>query len=193
MNILLATALFILLSPGVLLTIFPNGKTIFAGKATVKSVLIHAAIFAVVLFAASQLKLEGFATPAAAKAAATAAADKAAKAAKTAAANAVTATSTYNAWLKATKKMNDKPTPANAKASSDALELTFAAINKSLELAKESVVAANASVTAAKELESVSPTPANKAATVRAVSAASMADKAMTDATNASLRLSNAT
>ena len=64
MNILLATALFILLSPGVLLTIFPNGKAIFSGKATVKSVLIHAAIFAGILFAASQLK-EGFASEAA--------------------------------------------------------------------------------------------------------------------------------
>ena len=60
MNILLATALFILLSPGILLTVFPNGKAIFSGKATVKSVLIHAAIFAAVLFAASHLKLEGF-------------------------------------------------------------------------------------------------------------------------------------
>ena len=47
---LFATLLFIVLSPGVLLTLPPVGKTIWrSGKTSLMAVLVHAAIFALIL------------------------------------------------------------------------------------------------------------------------------------------------
>lgn len=48
--LLLATALFILLSPGVLLTLPPVGSKIFmSGKTSLIAVLVHAAVFYAIL------------------------------------------------------------------------------------------------------------------------------------------------
>jgi hypothetical protein len=61
---LFETILFVLLSPGVLLTLPAVGKGIFmTNRTSTLSVLVHAAIFAVILYSASMYyeKKEGFA------------------------------------------------------------------------------------------------------------------------------------
>jgi hypothetical protein len=59
-EMLFLTLLFILLSPGFLLTIPPVGKKVLISSQTsVTSVLVHAAIFAGVLYVINQQK-EGF-------------------------------------------------------------------------------------------------------------------------------------
>lgn len=57
---LLAVLLFVVLSPGVLLTIPPVGKKIFmSGKTSVIAILVHAAIFGVLMWFLCPMK-EGF-------------------------------------------------------------------------------------------------------------------------------------
>jgi hypothetical protein len=57
---LFLTLLFILLSPGFLLTIPPVGKTIFiSGQTSISAILVHALIFAGILYGLSSVK-EGF-------------------------------------------------------------------------------------------------------------------------------------
>jgi len=57
---LFLTLLFILLSPGFLLTIPPVGKSIFmSGQTSITSVLIHALIYTGILYGLSNVK-EGF-------------------------------------------------------------------------------------------------------------------------------------
>ncbi len=65
--ILLATLLFILLSPGILLTIPPVGSKIFrSGKTSFIAVLVHAVLFALILYCRNKLpilnQIEGFNT-----------------------------------------------------------------------------------------------------------------------------------
>ena len=55
----IAVALFILLSPGLLITIPPIGKMFMSGKTSFTAVIIHAAIFAIVLSILNCAK-EGF-------------------------------------------------------------------------------------------------------------------------------------
>jgi hypothetical protein len=58
---LFLTLLFILLSPGFLLTIPPVGKSLFmSGQTSVSAILVHALIFTAILYGLSTLK-EGFA------------------------------------------------------------------------------------------------------------------------------------
>lgn len=58
---LFLTLLFILLSPGFLLTIPPVGKSIFmSGQTSVTAILVHALIFTGILYGLSSVK-EGFA------------------------------------------------------------------------------------------------------------------------------------
>ncbi len=64
----LATILFIVLSPGVLLTLPPVGKKLFAsGKTSLLAVLVHAVVFYIVLRCFTSMtavrRLEGFANP----------------------------------------------------------------------------------------------------------------------------------
>ena len=60
MNPLILTLLFIVLSPGVLLTIPPVGRQIFmSGKTTLMAVLVHAALFYAILWCFSD-SFEGF-------------------------------------------------------------------------------------------------------------------------------------
>ena len=59
------TLLFILLSPGLLLTLPPIGKSFFmTGKTSVMAIIVHAAVFATLLYYASSIpglnQLEGF-------------------------------------------------------------------------------------------------------------------------------------
>ena len=57
---LFLTLLFILLSPGFLLTIPPVGKNIFmSGQTSISAVLVHALIFTAILYGLSSVK-EGF-------------------------------------------------------------------------------------------------------------------------------------
>jgi hypothetical protein len=57
---LFLTLLFILLSPGFLLTIPPVGKSIFmSGQTSVTAILVHALIFTAILYGLSTVK-EGF-------------------------------------------------------------------------------------------------------------------------------------
>jgi hypothetical protein len=64
----LATLLFIVLSPGVLLTLPPVGRQIFmSGKTSLIAVLVHAAVFYFVLMYVKQNYSEGFASPAMSK------------------------------------------------------------------------------------------------------------------------------
>jgi hypothetical protein len=63
--IVLSVILFILLSPGILLTIPPVGSKIFrSGKTSLIAVLVHAALFGLILYCLNQLpivnELEGF-------------------------------------------------------------------------------------------------------------------------------------
>ena len=60
-----AIALFILLSPGLLLTLPPVGKKVFAsGKTSLYAILVHALVFAVALYYIEYIpilnRLEGF-------------------------------------------------------------------------------------------------------------------------------------
>jgi hypothetical protein len=59
---LFLTILFILLSPGFLLTIPPVGKKLFmSGQTSIESVLVHAVIFSAVLYGVHKMKsTEGF-------------------------------------------------------------------------------------------------------------------------------------
>ena len=58
---LFLTLLFILLSPGFLLTIPPVGKSLFmSGQTSISAILVHALIFTGILYGLSTLK-EGFA------------------------------------------------------------------------------------------------------------------------------------
>ncbi len=58
MNTLVATVLFVLLSPGLLLTLPPVGKKIFAsGQTSVIAVLVHAVVFAVALYYVDSIPL----------------------------------------------------------------------------------------------------------------------------------------
>ena len=68
--LLLATILFIVLSPGVFLTIPPVGNSLFlSGKTSLLSVAVHALLFTAILYCCKQMRmfrvLEGFTTPAA--------------------------------------------------------------------------------------------------------------------------------
>ena len=57
----LATVLFVLLSPGVLLTLPPVGTQIWrSGKTSLMAVLVHAALFALILVCCSSSSQEGF-------------------------------------------------------------------------------------------------------------------------------------
>ena len=53
MNILVPTLLFIVLSPGLLLTLPPvsQGKIFMSGQTSVTAILVHAVVFALVFFA----------------------------------------------------------------------------------------------------------------------------------------------
>jgi hypothetical protein len=65
----LATVLFVLLSPGVLLTLPPVGSRIFmSGKTSMLAVLVHAVVFYLILSMRRQIPVingifEGFADP----------------------------------------------------------------------------------------------------------------------------------
>jgi hypothetical protein len=60
----LATILFVALSPGVLLTLPPVGRKIFAsGKTSLLAVLVHAVVFYIALRCFVGTRLEGFANP----------------------------------------------------------------------------------------------------------------------------------
>jgi hypothetical protein len=51
-NILVPTLLFIILSPGLLLTIPPQDKGLFmSGQTSVTSILVHAVVFAILFYA----------------------------------------------------------------------------------------------------------------------------------------------
>jgi hypothetical protein len=58
----LQVLLFVLLSPGVILTLPPVGpKVFFSGKTSVLAVLVHAVVFAIAsCLLVAQLKLNGF-------------------------------------------------------------------------------------------------------------------------------------
>ena len=65
---LVEALLFVLLSPGLLLTLPPVGKKVFmSGKTSVMAVLVHALVFAAVLYYKKSIpvlsSLEGFAAP----------------------------------------------------------------------------------------------------------------------------------
>jgi hypothetical protein len=64
MSLLRATLLFVLLSPGFLLTIPPIGKLFMSGKTSVAAVLVHAVVFYFALKFSSSIPLvnmvEGF-------------------------------------------------------------------------------------------------------------------------------------
>jgi hypothetical protein len=64
MSLLRATLLFVLLSPGFLLTIPPIGKLFMSGKTSVAAVLVHAVVFYLALKFSSSIPLvnmvEGF-------------------------------------------------------------------------------------------------------------------------------------
>ena len=61
MNILVLTLLFILLSPGVLVTLPPVGNTIFcSGKTSLSAVLVHAVVFYIVAAFILPHVIEGF-------------------------------------------------------------------------------------------------------------------------------------
>ena len=57
----IAVALFILLSPGLLVTLPPIGKIFMSNKTSITAVLVHAAIFAIILTMIKSVK-EGFQT-----------------------------------------------------------------------------------------------------------------------------------
>ena len=60
----LATILFIVLSPGILLTLPPVGKKIFmSGKTSLVAVLVHAIVFYVLLRCFQASRIEGFTNP----------------------------------------------------------------------------------------------------------------------------------
>lgn len=65
MNVLYATLFFVLLSPGVLLTLPPKSKGIFmSGQTSMLAVLVHAVVFYVVLkYALPMVGIEGFQGP----------------------------------------------------------------------------------------------------------------------------------
>ena len=53
--------LFVLLSPGVLLTLPPVGNNVFmSGKTSLVAVIVHAAVFALVLCIMKKRRIEGF-------------------------------------------------------------------------------------------------------------------------------------
>jgi len=60
---MLPVILFILLSPGLLITVPPVGKLFMSGKTSITAILVHAAIFATILGLLSYLKVEGFQSP----------------------------------------------------------------------------------------------------------------------------------
>ena len=61
MNLFILTLLFIVLSPGVLLTLPPVGRKIFcSGKTSLAAVLVHALVFYVVASYVLPMIVEGF-------------------------------------------------------------------------------------------------------------------------------------
>lgn len=62
MNLLTATLFFVLLSPGVLLTLPPKSKGIFmSGQTSMLAVLVHAVVFYIVLqYVLPMMGVEGF-------------------------------------------------------------------------------------------------------------------------------------
>lgn len=65
---LVETLLFVLLSPGLLLTLPPIGKKVFmSGKTSTMAILVHALVFAAALYYRKSIpvlsSLEGFAAP----------------------------------------------------------------------------------------------------------------------------------